>query len=162
MAIVYRKSAKGVAEISTRALRLAPRLRNALILVDGRKSDAELARLILTEPAATLNSLLGEGFIEVVTPAPDAPAQALAASVPAPLATAVDGAAFEALRHEAVLYLSSRLGPAAQALAVDLEGASSMSELRPLLAQGAQLLLVVHGIASAEAFMARFAVDPDA
>ena len=47
---VYRKTAKGMAEIETRVHRLAPRLRGALILVDGRKTDDELATLILAEP----------------------------------------------------------------------------------------------------------------
>ncbi len=41
MAIVYRMTAKGVAEIETQAHRLLPRLRSALILVDGKKSDGE-------------------------------------------------------------------------------------------------------------------------
>ena len=36
MATIYRKTAKGVREIETRATKLAPRFRSLLILVDGK------------------------------------------------------------------------------------------------------------------------------
>ena len=65
MSTVYRKTAKGQAEIDTRAHRLLPRLRQALILVDGRKPDTELEKLILADPKATLESLERDGFIEI-------------------------------------------------------------------------------------------------
>ena len=75
MSTVYRKTEKGVNEIATRALRLGPRQRSALILVDGRKTDVELAQLILADPAGTLASLLADGFIEVLTTLADRPAE---------------------------------------------------------------------------------------
>ena len=58
MATIYRKTAKGHTEIETRALRLSPRLRSALILVDGRRTDAELQRMILQQPDETLRGLV--------------------------------------------------------------------------------------------------------
>ena len=78
MSIVYRKTEKGVTEIATRALRLGPRQRSTLILVDGRKTDAELAQLILADPAGTLTGLLADGFIEVLTTLADRPPERLA------------------------------------------------------------------------------------
>ena len=39
MATVYRKTDKGRNEIETRANRLLPRLRSALIVVDGQRND---------------------------------------------------------------------------------------------------------------------------
>mgnify|MGYP003549020175 CR=1 FL=1 len=45
----YRKTAKGLAEISTRANKLPPRLPTALILVDGRRSDGELSSMLPQE-----------------------------------------------------------------------------------------------------------------
>lgn len=66
MATTYRKTAKGQAEIETRVNRLAQRLRMALIMVDGRRSDEELARLIPAEAIEVLSILLEAGYIEAV------------------------------------------------------------------------------------------------
>jgi hypothetical protein len=66
MATIYRKAAKGQAEIDTRAHRLIPRLRTALILVDGKRTDDELRLMIAQQPEETLAALLEQGFIEVV------------------------------------------------------------------------------------------------
>ena len=63
MRTIFRKTTKGATEIETRALRLPPRLRTALILVDGKRNDEELSAMILSEPTATLASLLSDGFI---------------------------------------------------------------------------------------------------
>lgn len=168
MAVVYRKSPKGLAEIETRAHRLAPRLRGALILVDGRKTDAELATLILAEPQAVLASLLADGFIEVVATLADRPAERAAVVGPSPEpATAVPaartgGPSLEATRRDAVRQLNDQLGPTAETLAIKIERAKSMPELQPLLAQAVALLRSARGAAIAEAFAARFIVDPDA
>ena len=63
MSIIYRKTALGADEIQTRARRLAPRLRSALILVDGRRSDEELARMV-PQAAEALAQLAAEGYID--------------------------------------------------------------------------------------------------
>ena len=52
MATIFRKTEKGQREIETRALKLAPRFRSALILVDGRRSDAELIAMMPQMDAA--------------------------------------------------------------------------------------------------------------
>lgn len=167
MSTVFRKTAKGQSEIETRAFRLLPRLRQALILVDGRRSDDELAQMIFAEPRATLQSLLADGFIEVaaVAAAPanrperagaPAPAAPLPAAPAAPRKAAPTGAGFEALRREAVRYLNDQLGPAAESIAMKLERAKSATELRPLLVSAAQLLGAFRGAAAAQAFSARF------
>jgi hypothetical protein len=171
MSIVYRKTAKGQSEIETRAFRLLPRLRQALILVDGRRTDDELAQMIFAEPRATLDSLRADGFIEavaerVVADLPASPAPESAAVPPRrpasvlPVAPAAASASPEALRREAVRYLNDQLGPAAEGIAMKLERAKSMSELRPLLVSAAQLLANVRGAATAQAFSDRFLADP--
>lgn len=168
MSTVYRKTDKGVNEIATRALRLGPRQRSALILVDGRKTDVELAQLILADPAATLAGLLTDGFIEVLTTLADRPAERPAerkAATPAAAASrpvASDGAAFESLRRDAVRVLNEQLGPAAEVVAIKIERAKSMPEMQPMLAQAAKLLRNVRGSAAAEAFAARFITTPEA
>lgn len=168
MSTVYRKTAKGQSEIETRAFRLLPRLRQALILVDGKRSDDELAQMIFAEPRATLEALRADGFIEVAaTMADTAPVRepAAAAAAPAPVLprkAAAPSASPETLRREAVRYLNDQLGPAAEGLAMKLERAKSMVELRPLLVTAAQLISNVRGASAAQAFRARFLDDqPD-
>lgn len=163
MSTVYRKTAKGQSEIETRAHRLPPRLRGALILVDGRRSDEELAKLIPAEPQATLAHLLDEGFIEPVsaTPAPAAPVDRSTSVRPterqaSPPPAATREVPVEALRRDAVRFLNDQLGPAAEFLALRIERARSVSELRPLLATAVQTLRGARGAAVAETFAARF------
>lgn len=166
MSTVYRKTEKGVNEIATRALRLGPRLRSALIVVDGRKTDVELAQLIQPDPAATLTSLLADGFIEVLTTLADRPtdrpaerrATAPAAATTRPVAS--DEAAFETLQRDAVRALNDQLGPAAEIVAIKIERAKSMPEMQPMLVQAAKLLRNMRGSAAAEAFAARFITTP--
>ncbi len=169
MATIYRKSEKGLAEIETRAHRLLPRMRSALILVDGKKSDDELRKLILTAPDETLSALAEQGFIEVASKAPRAepvpltalgtPAAAPAAapssavaSRPAPLAAKP----FEAVRREAARALNDQLGPLAETLVIKMERSASMTELRPLLETAAQVVRNARGAAAAAAFTEKF------
>ena len=150
---LFRKTAKGVDEIQTRMYRLQPRLRSALILVDGRRRGQELRPLILSEPEATLRTLAEQGFIEPTEPpAPLQPAP-LAAQTPAVTA----GESFEAQRRVAVRLLNDLLGPAAETLAIRMERARNLEEWRPHLAAAVQAIGNLRGIAAAEAFAARFA-----
>ncbi len=164
MSTVYRKTEKGVAEIETRAHRLVPRLRSALILVDGRKSDDELARLILADPAPTLASLLADGFIEVVTTLAERPAerQAEREAVAARSSGSSGSVPFESLRRDAVRELNHQIGPLAEALALKIERATASAEMQPLLLQATEMLRRLRGNASGDAFGARFLTPPDA
>jgi len=166
MSTVYRKTAKGVAEIETRAHRLVPRLRSALILVDGKKKDDELQRMILADPAGTLASLLADGFIEVLATLADAPPERKPAAGSSSGAPSREGsssaAAFDALRREAARDLNHQLGPNAEFVSIRIERAKTMPELQPLLVQGAQMLRNLKGIAAADAFAARFISGPQA
>lgn len=165
MPIIYRKTARGVAEIETRALRLPPRMRSALILVDGRRSDVELRTLILQQPDETLATLAEQGFIEIVARTADAPPRptanvsppAASAEPAAPSPAGEPVADFETLRRSAVRGLNDQLGPMAETLAIRMERARSAAELRPLLATAAQLIHQLRGRAAAEAYAARFA-----
>lgn len=65
MSNVYRKTERGQTEIATRQYKLAPRLRSALVVVDGKRSQLELASMIAGEPQETLHALLEAGFIEL-------------------------------------------------------------------------------------------------
>jgi hypothetical protein len=67
MTRILRKTDKGVDEIATRANHLVPRLRTALILVDGTRNEAELGQLIKQHPTETLEELLTLGYVEVAS-----------------------------------------------------------------------------------------------
>jgi hypothetical protein len=161
MTTIYRKTAKGQREIETRALKLAPRFRNLLILVDGQRSDDELIRLTPRAGAAGLEALAQGGFIKTVVRTVDVelaldpvdPAAPVAA--PAPDDTAVlprgkprRGAAAEAL--------TQLVGPAGEPLAKRIRNARTASELARLIDAAAQLVAATRGPGLAAAFAERF------
>ena len=154
MPLIYRKTAKGLSEIETRANRLPPRLRSALIVVDGKRNLAELRPLIL-QPDETLAALAEQGFIEAireVAPPPPPPAAAPAAAAGA----AGNPNDFEQTRRAAVRALNDLLGPAAESLAIKIEKARNLAELTPLLTQAAQSVANMRGRGAAEACAKRF------
>ncbi len=165
MATTYRKSAKGIAEIATRANKLVPRLRSALILVDGKRSDEDLRSLLLQQPDETLLALAAQGFIEVVSvsdtrpkpqPPPQPTAQAAAptsAAVPRPAAGLDD---FVIYRREVVRMLNEQAGPSAETMAIKLERTRSFDEIRPLLDTTRQMIDIARGAQAAANFRTRF------
>lgn len=146
MAIRYRKTPKGVDEVQTRAHRLPPRARGALILVDGQRTDEELARLIPVQAAETLAALAEAGFIELIAGAP-----VPAAPAPPPPARQPD---FKLVQREAVRRLVELVGPSADDLAIRMEAARSMDQLRPLLVHARSLIGNVRGAQPAADYIA--------
>ena len=154
MPSIFRKSAKGATEIETRAHRLVPRLRAMLILVDGKRSDIELAQLMPPHAADTLAALLEQGFVEPV----DVPAPAVAAASPsAPAPAAALAPSFDTTRRVVVRALNDAIGPAAETLALRMERTHNLDELRALLPLAVQAVGNMRGRSAAEAFAARFA-----
>ena len=166
MSTVYRKTAKGVLEIETRAHRLLPRVRGALILVDGKRSDDELSPLVGADAAATLASLHTDGFIEVLATLAERPVERPPDRRSGSSSGGGDAApgsrAFETLRRDAVRSLNDQLGPAGETVAIEIERAKTPAELQRLLMLGAQVLRDFRGVAVAEAFAARFTLPPKA
>ncbi len=171
MALIFRKTAKGVAEIETRAHRLPPRLRSALIVVDGRRSDGDLHALVLVQPVETFAALAQQGFIERIESAPTAPAAAgfsgpggtqAPAPRPAPpgatgaVGVPAAGADFPGTRRDAVRRLSDLIGPASENLAMRMEKARNADELRPLLALAAQSVANMRGKQAAADYALRY------
>jgi hypothetical protein len=148
MDAVYRKTNKGQTELDTRAFGLSPRLRLALILVDGKKTAADLEKLILADPFIPLGTLMSEGFIEVaaeVTQAPPQPTMSV-----------------DVLKRKAARFLINKLGPTAEGLAMALERADGLTELQPLLASATRTLRNVGRDALADEFIARFVTPLEA
>ena len=156
MPTIYRKTAKGLAEIDTRAHRLPPRSRSMLILVDGKRDAEDLKALVTVQAEECLQALSEQGFIEAVgETVRNVPAPAVAAPA-APAYLASQAADVAGLRRAAVRALNDALGPAAESLAMRLERARTLEELRPLFAQGAKLMAAARGQAAAAGFAERF------
>jgi hypothetical protein len=64
MDTVYRKTERGILEMATREQRLAPRLRSALILIDGKRLLRELQALLGPCHEEALRALEELGLIE--------------------------------------------------------------------------------------------------
>lgn len=153
MPIIYRKTAKGVSEVETRAHRLPPRLRGALIVVDGKRSDVELAAM-LPQAVEVLQTLAEQGFIEAAgQAAPPPPPRPVAppATAPAPAAGAAQPD-FDARRRKVLRLFNDLVGPAGEGLAMKIEKTRSLDELRALLPQAVNLVGMVRGRGEAQTF----------
>ncbi len=178
MPTIYRKTDKGRAEISTRAHHLPPRLRGLLIMVDGRRTVAQLAELGPYVPTG-LSKLAEEGFLEALIErargaTPGATPGAAVAPVSEPVLGSVltsaapepavpnaparpeQGPEFLAWRQTVVRALTDAVGPMAESLALRMERASTATELQPLLVVAQQVLRNSRGAAAARAFAEKF------
>lgn len=157
MASVYRKTDKGIAEIETRANRLVPRLRTALIMVDGKRSENDLRTLCGGEPEEVLGALVAQGYIEVIGTVADRPAAA-----PPPAKPAAKSVSWEDKRRQAVRYLNDTLGPTAESLVLKIEKAASWDEVKPHLEMGEHFVRSARGPLVAREFAAKFIDEPPA
>ena len=160
MSSVYRKTEKGQLEIETRANRLVPRLRTALIMVDGKRNDEDLRKLIQNDADGALQALLDEGYVEVISvtpvkPAPPPPPPPTAAAEAAQ-AAAAGQRALDDVRRKAVRMLTELIGPMAEAVAVKMEKAHNWEELRHSLEIGQEILRNTRGAAVAKDFGDKF------
>jgi plasmid stability protein len=146
------KTDKGQSEIQTRAHHLPPRVRQALILVDGRRDETDFGALLPGDSSYILDQLLTDGFIDVVDNAPDTELQALCVQ------PAKHAKSFETFRRDMVRALTDALGPSAEGMALRIEKTKSMADLGPAIGQAVQLMRSFQGEQAANAFAARFVV----
>lgn len=142
---IYRKTAKGQEEISTRSHHLPARLRTLLVMVDGRNSGAELLLKgkAFGDPAAFMEQLIAEGFIEAV--------EGAAPPVSAPAAAGPDPA-LKAIVQFASHQLIDRLGPSADALTGMLDACRSRDELAEAIGKCRDAIQAMAGKRKAEEF----------
>lgn len=159
MGIVYRKTEKGQTEIATRAHRLVPRLRSALILVDGKRSDEELAKLIPPPVEGVLDSLRADGFIEAL--AAPTPVVAAIPTAPPPSVAAVV-LTLDETRRRAARWLSDHLGPYADPFNLRLEKVKTAEELRAALLLAVNFARQQLGAARAQEFEQHVGLPPSA
>ena len=183
MANLYRKTEKGQAEVTTRANRLPPRFRAALIMVDGKRSEDELSGMIPAEPEATLRWLTDSGFIERLEASAntsmwgatgagtdslqDKPGPGAAridpkngAKPPAvsvwPEGPSASRTPIDRIKKDAVREMLGLVGPMGEGLAVKIERARSREELKPLLEMGYKTIANVRGATAANEFHAKY------
>lgn len=161
MATIFRKTDKGHAEIETRAYRLPPRLRSALILVDGKRSSDELRGLILQQADETLAALNEQGFIEVAAVAVPAAAPSAAAvarpatqAAPTPLDPRRE---FDLLRRQLAREFTDLTGPPGEAVALRIEKTADRQALLALLPTVGDCIAATRGPQAGTEFRQRFA-----
>lgn len=161
MATIFAKTPEGQKEIADRARGLSGRARSLLILVDGKRSVAELGAMV-PDAQVHLEALLKAGLIAPAASAspanpPPAPAQRQPQpkSVPgtAPVAAAQDLAD---LRRDAARAINDLLGPDGDSLAMRIERAANADELRAALERCAAFIADARGRRAAEGFAQRF------
>lgn len=161
--VVYQKTGKGVDELKTRRHGLGPRLRQLLILVDGKRDFGELARMMPAgELAGQLAQLESGGFVAVphdeAAPDPDevpAHAGSLAPAQAAPAQPAPAGEELRALRARVTRALLDTIGPNGDDFAIRLERARSVEELRALLPAVLSVVEACGGRAGVDGFLQR-------
>jgi hypothetical protein len=165
MATVYRKTEKGQTEIATRQHHLAMKLRSALIMVDGKRTDEELLRMIPGDAQDVLQTLLSQGFIEVISVTAHRPAPAAGRgpdTVPpadSTLTGGPSGSDYVTLRQQAARFVTEQLGPMGDDLSMRMEKAKTWADIKPLLIMAQRVLQDNRGPTTAEAFRIRF-LDP--
>jgi hypothetical protein len=158
----YRKSALGSEAITTRSSALLPKLRSTLILIDGKRGFAELAKLaaMFGDPEQNMTQLAELGFIEPVAGTAGNGAPPAAASATSGNATAPPPAATvtlqQAQRH-AVRRLSDLLGPIADELCMRIEKTRDAQEFQVAMQRAEAMLRQIGGSAKAAQFAADMA-----
>jgi len=155
---VYRKTEKGRTEIATRANKLGMRERTLLIMVDDKTSRSGLlSRSAHPASADILDSLLAQGFIEVVgggDAAPSTPAAAVATAAPptpGPDMSGVEVSLTSASRF-ACRTPMTLLGPSGDDLTAMVEKAKGAAELATTLEKCRQIVQDMVGKRKADEF----------
>lgn len=159
---IYRKTEKGRTEIATRANRLGLRERTMLIVVDDKTTRREL---LAKNPHPTsegiLNTLLADGYIEIVpgaqAAAPATAAAPGAAAAPAAAAPEVEVSMISASRF-ACRALVTYLGPGADDLTALVEKCKTVEDLRTRLEKCRDVVQGMAGKKKADEFWAGVSV----
>jgi hypothetical protein len=165
------KSPKGINEISTRAAGLNPRLRQLLILLDGKRAVHELAKMLptLNVPEA-LGALIGEGFAENLSEGSAQPITSSASS-PAPAPPAAPPSMAQGIlspgsglsERDAIMrtarLVTEKMGPNADSLALRIEKCKTITELQMMVPQILGAIEATLGKSAAADFASRLGVS---
>jgi hypothetical protein len=161
---IYLKSAKGAEAIATRQHGLTPKLRSLLILIDGKRSVAELTRLagMLGDVEQLLSQLLEQGCIDTAAGVPLSSGQTQPSGAAGTLGAAAGGStpavSLPEAQRFAVRRLTDILGPSAESLCLRIEAARTAQEFTAILGRAEAVVRDFRGADVA----ARFASDMQA
>jgi hypothetical protein len=152
--LVYTKTALGAAEIGTRSGTVPLATRRVLILIDGRRTLAELVPLVPgTDVGSIVQQLEAQGLVQL---AGRLSAFAPAATSPAGIEEPAEdrtGANFEALKRRALRDLTARLGADAEVMGARIEQARTIDDLRQRLHEAERLVAALLGDAQSQDFL---------
>ncbi|WP_341912303.1 hypothetical protein [Polaromonas sp. YR568] len=157
--VIYQKTQKGTEAVANRHSGLAPRLRSLLIMVDGKRTYAELTTMAaaLGDPQR-LSELEAEGLVApAVAEERTMPAALEPAGGPQPSATAAPQRAAnlaQAQRFSSHL-LEHLLGPMAEPLCIKIEGARDLADFVAVIKRAREIVREIKGAAEAERFVAQ-------
>lgn len=138
--IIFRKTAKGVAEIQSGSPLLAHGLRRALILIDGARDVAELSVMMRPgEAHSAATALLMSGHIEEI-PSREHPAGRIAMM---PYASVPEN--FERIKLATTREMSAKLGAFAPTVIAEIETCQTALDLRSKLRDIEDMLIAAIG-----------------
>ncbi|WP_395057880.1 hypothetical protein [Polaromonas sp.] len=153
---IYHKTPKGAEAIANRQSGLSPKLRSLLIMVDGKRTHAELATIAASlGDAERLAELESEGLVEPVgaeektMPVPLERAESPAAAAPARAANLAEARLFSS--H----LLENLLGPTAEPLCIKIEATRDLPDFIVVIKRAREIVREVKGNAEAERFVAQ-------
>jgi hypothetical protein len=151
---IYKKSAQGSQAIAARDRALTPRQRALLILVDGKRENAELARLIMQQDVEPLmDQLMALGMLEEAGVSAEAPRAVPAAAAPAPAgAQAAHAVTLIEAQRFAVRRLTDMLGPGAEDMCIKIESTRNAADFMAVVQRVEEILRQVRGPEHAAAF----------
>ena len=134
---ILSKSAKGKEEVDTRKYKLDQRVRSVLITINGKLTAGQLAAQFASQGDINplLEQLLREGFVQ----------------------SAFDRARLDAIKAELAAMINAALGPPGDAIAMKIEGAATVDELRGYLESHRAMLDGALGKTKGPAFWAKAA-----
>ncbi len=165
--LVYTKTAKGVAEVATRGGALSLAARRILIMVDGKRSVADLAPLARPgEIDGLIATLETRGYIQRMhgadAPGPRPAARALDVPTVAGVEVHSLGAepgeerallTLEEAKRRAVRALTDRLGPDAEVISLRIEQTRTADELRERIKEAERIVSALLGEAAVAEFV---------
>jgi hypothetical protein len=177
MGMYFKKTDKGQAEIEGAGRQLPQRLRMVLVLVDGKRSAAELQQMLATATPEALRTLLDDGYIApALAPAPARRASAGSRQRTAPSPAAADSifkassmpsrfdvasrpedaAVTDKERAQIERSLQRALGPTADSLIDTVRQARTARELIDVLKTAQRAIANARGKAIADEFASRY------
>jgi len=155
---IYHKTPRGLESIANRHSGLAPRARSLLIMVDGKRSYADLCAFN-GDCEPLLLQLLQDGLVE--------PGGGAAATAVGPAQTATDiqqtatasvplmAASLSNAKRFTSLLVADLLGPTSEQLCIKIEAASDLADFVSAVKRARGIIREVKGVAAAERFIAQ-------